>query len=402
MSIVWLVPAALAGLALIAAPVLIHLLTRHERRDVPFPSLRFLHATRFSALRRRFVDDWPLLLLRAAIVAAAALALAGPLFITSARERAWSQRVSRAFVVAGEAPLPEDERRTAFATATFRLTEPAGDALAAAVDWLNRQPPSAREIVVAGDVRAGMIGDADLRVVPADVGVRFLLDAEAPAPRDLIVPLLGHGGESDALAVHLEDDGTRVSAASGNDVKPGKANSLSVRAAVDDQPVADAALRAVLAGGVVPDQDARRALVVAWDGADLSDLGAPVAPMTEDWIARAVERVALPAEQRGGVLVIHLAGRPVDAAAAVELDRVVRAVFADRRAALEPARPSPGDLARWSRPPAGVSDTQQPRDEQDRRWLWGLTLLLLVAEQLWRRRGVRRADEAPAEEARVA
>ena len=39
---IWLVPAALAGLVLVAGPLALHLLTRHQARRLPFPTIRFV------------------------------------------------------------------------------------------------------------------------------------------------------------------------------------------------------------------------------------------------------------------------------------------------------------------------------------------------------------------------
>lgn len=405
MSVIWLAPLAFAGLTLLAAPILIHLLARQQRRPVPFPSLRFLHATRFSALQRRIVDDWPLLLLRLAIVACAVMALAGPLVLTGSRQRDWALRTSRALIVTPSAPGLDDEQRSAFASASFPLSTHAADTLAAAASWLHQQPPSAREIVIAGDLRASMLTDADVQLVPAEVGVRFLPSADAEPERDLVVPLLTKSGRvvvTGGLRVHLDDSQTRVLADSPTSSQR-RADVLTVRAAPGDQATADAALHAVLAGDVVLDQAVRRKVVVAWEGADVSDLGSATTPPTLEWIPAALERLARTAEQHGDTLVVRLPSRPQDERAAVELRDVARSVFADSRRDFEPRRLTPANLARWARPPAGPAADQRPQDEGDRRWLWGLTLVLLFAEQFWRRGDRRREDvDTASQEARVA
>lgn len=64
MSLAFLVPAFLVGLAALAIPILIHL-TRKETRDaVRFPSLMFIRQVPHKSTSRRAVDRWPLLLLR--------------------------------------------------------------------------------------------------------------------------------------------------------------------------------------------------------------------------------------------------------------------------------------------------------------------------------------------------
>src|SRR5690349_13098960 len=94
MSIFWTAPAALVGLALIALPIAVHLLARQNIRTLPYPSLRFLRQTQLASFRRRAVQDAALLLCRAAIVAIAAPALAGPVFQTPARQAAYANRVA--------------------------------------------------------------------------------------------------------------------------------------------------------------------------------------------------------------------------------------------------------------------------------------------------------------------
>ena len=65
---IWLQPLAWWGLAAVAVPALVHLLTRQRAARTRFPSLRFLTVSRTTALRRRVISDWPLLLVRALIV----------------------------------------------------------------------------------------------------------------------------------------------------------------------------------------------------------------------------------------------------------------------------------------------------------------------------------------------
>ncbi len=98
MSIAWMAPAALLGLALIALPIAIHLLVRQHARTLAFPSLRFLRETQLAAFRRRRIEDAALLACRAAIIALAAVALAGPVLQTAARTAGYAGRTSRAVV----------------------------------------------------------------------------------------------------------------------------------------------------------------------------------------------------------------------------------------------------------------------------------------------------------------
>jgi hypothetical protein len=114
-SVVWLAPLALTGLALVALPILIHLLARHRSRRLLFPTLRFLPTSQLAALRRRSIADWPLLVVRVLIITAAVIAAAAPVFVSAARRAAWDARLARAIVVTGNTPeieaLADEEAR---------------------------------------------------------------------------------------------------------------------------------------------------------------------------------------------------------------------------------------------------------------------------------------------------
>jgi hypothetical protein len=78
MPVVFLVPAILAGLAAIIVPILLHLRRRERERPMRFPSLMFLQRVTITTARRRRITDWPLLVVRATIIALAVLAFARP------------------------------------------------------------------------------------------------------------------------------------------------------------------------------------------------------------------------------------------------------------------------------------------------------------------------------------
>ncbi|MCX7806033.1 MAG: BatA domain-containing protein [Planctomycetota bacterium] len=71
-------PAFLFGLAASAIPVIIHLTWRKRSREVLFPSLKFLTVSARRTARRKRVTELLLLLLRCAMLALLAVALAGP------------------------------------------------------------------------------------------------------------------------------------------------------------------------------------------------------------------------------------------------------------------------------------------------------------------------------------
>ncbi|MBM4071790.1 MAG: VWA domain-containing protein [Planctomycetes bacterium] len=77
-----LAPYALAASALLAIPIIVHLLKPRKVRQTPFSSLRWLHLTRQHLTRRIRWHQFLLFLLRAAFIVLLVLALARPIFST--------------------------------------------------------------------------------------------------------------------------------------------------------------------------------------------------------------------------------------------------------------------------------------------------------------------------------
>ena len=88
MSPALLLPAALAALAALIVPLLIHLARRSEQRPTEFAALRWLRQKPKPRHRIRF-DEWPLLWLRLLLLALLALWLARPVLFDSADETPW-------------------------------------------------------------------------------------------------------------------------------------------------------------------------------------------------------------------------------------------------------------------------------------------------------------------------
>jgi len=78
MSLTFLVPLFLLGLAGIAVPVILHLTRKQRKNVVAFPSLMFLEKIPFQEQRRRRIQNWFLLLVRALALALLALAFSRP------------------------------------------------------------------------------------------------------------------------------------------------------------------------------------------------------------------------------------------------------------------------------------------------------------------------------------
>jgi hypothetical protein len=178
LQILWQNPAVLFGLAAVAAPIVIHILVQRRAEAFAFPTLRFLQPTRLAAIRRHVLDDAALLAVRAAIIAAAVAALAGPLMVTPARRTIWDRRVVRATVayptpgaVAGAelAPPPGADQGRPLRINTASLP----DGIRRAVAWLEASPPARRELVIESPFPIGSITAADVASIPASIGIRF-------------------------------------------------------------------------------------------------------------------------------------------------------------------------------------------------------------------------------------
>ena len=340
MNLFWTAPAALIGLALIALPIAVHLLARQRLRTLRYPSLRFLKQTELASIRRRTIEDVVLLACRVAIVAAAAMALAGPLLETPSRAAKDAGRISRAIVI-GE-PVAADVIAP-LEKGTFRSTlvrrSHIADALADAVRWLDTQPRSSREIVIAGALRRGSIQAVDLAIVPPGIGIRFQQTA-TDGPVDLPLSILTRRDgrlmrvERSAL---LTPEATRVTEGAASPVAP---DLVTISAPPADAALADAALRAALDEGV-PWRDFERRVVLVWRGGDppSSAAGAVLAQLTKIGRPGWIEPLTIPAEQ----------------------------------------------LDAWSRRPGPPVEQAPIGDDSDRRWLWALALALLAVEW-WLRR----------------
>jgi hypothetical protein len=439
----WLNPVALFALAAVAAPILIHILIQRKAERFPFPTLRFLRPTRLAAIRRHLLDDWPLLAVRVALLAAAAAALAAPLFVTSARRQAWDRRVARAIVTEDAAGrsrgdvVPAASLRQTFQGASL------SDGIRRAVLWLDSAPPARREIVIASPLPIGSITHADVASIPAAIGIRFERVGTLPATRTVPAGRLLTGEGVRALQVTLTGEQTSVSETAAGEA-PGLP--IDIVSAPDQRAVIDAAVSAVLSQRVwaaPPDRRARLVLVPA----AVSDASA----MTQPWMADAVARIARDPDLRAAgtrvaqglsdprfaappwqTLTAAADGRPLAAAAGSAGRFVVASAAAASDLAtpvllrsmanaiasepdLQAAEVAPiadSVLRRWSRPASPVTSPRVDTVEQDdRRWPW-LAALALLALETWMRRarsvdvpvvsGFGRTQEAREEGTRVA
>lgn len=172
----WAAPLA-AWLALAATlPILAHLWSRRRPATLPFPTLRFLREAAPVARRPRRIHEWPLLLLRLAIVAAVVVAAAGPTLVTANRLEAARQQLHRVVLIDHSAARHADAvtteaRQGAASVAVFGP----GDVsawLGSAIAHGQRAAAQHRvEIVVAWDGSRYAVAPDDLRRVPASLGL---------------------------------------------------------------------------------------------------------------------------------------------------------------------------------------------------------------------------------------
>ncbi len=445
---IWLNPAALFALAVVSAPFLIHLLVHRRAERFPFPTLRFLRPTRLAAMRRHVLEDVPLLLVRAAILAAACAALAGPLLVTAARRQAWDRRLVRAVVVAEGARAADTEGARAFSSSARQDASASheghagappreggqaselSDGIRRAVAWLETAPPARRELAIVSPLAIGSITAADIAAVPQDIGIRFERSGALPQsgtiPFGRLVTTNGEVERGVTLAGPQTSTRDTAIASSSANVWP-----IDVVAQPDARSAVDAAIAAVRAQHVwsaAPDRRARCVL--------LPFAVADPAPVRTPWIAEAIARVARDTDLQTATsrlprgvadasfmrapwqLVAAAAdGAPVVVAAA-EGDRllVVSGAPASDLAtplllrsianALAPVPdvqraevvPIPDAVLRaWAREPAAPAAPRVDRvAEDDRRWLW-IAVLVLLALETWMRRARQRHEQSAVE-----
>jgi hypothetical protein len=452
----WLNPSALFAIAAVAAPILIHILVQRRAERFSFPTLRFLQPTRLAAIRRHLLEDPGLLAIRIGVLAAAVVALAGPLLVTAARRRAWDNRLTQAIVIDDDAPaaatgVPSGDDRPG-ATLQQRFAGPSlPDGIRRAVLWLENTPPARREIVIASPLPIGSITPADLTAIPGGIGVRFERRPTLPATRTvpggrLLTPT---GVRAREVTMSGERTSFRDLDASDPAVWP-----IEIVAPAADKPALDAAAVAVLSEHVwaaPPERRARVVLIPATPTSDVVQALRPAVvngvsdavPITVPWMADAVARIARDADVQAAshrvtagltdgrfasapwqVIAVAADGRSL-AVAAGSADRLLVASAADamnlatpvllRSIAnsiatvpdLQQAEVMPiadAVLKQWSRLPAPVvSPRIETVDRDDRRWLWLAAVCLLALEHWVRRaRPVTASQQRKEADARVA
>ncbi len=430
----WLAPWAWVGLALLALPVLIHLLGRGPTRRVAFPSLRFIEVSRLLPVRVSTLHDRMLLLLRLLILAAAVAALARPLLPTPV-DPSLVPPLVRALIVDTSRSMFRDSpdggrtvdeaRRLAIQmeseadlVRTMATITPAG-VLPGAVGWLEQQA-GRRELVIISDFQVGVIDSLHLVLVPSEIGIRLLpvavtiesrLDREVfqATSRRLVrsVPRTATGYEITIDSAPLFAL-PRVLAP--DDLSPAERRAFDAAAAqpslaapIDTVPVAVLRLAGAAGPPLAPPATpavaayllrlARQSLLdqAALHLPPLDTIDPDLPVLRHDPQGRPVAQIGMVKDRVPEEVVV------VTAATAGHPGAVL--VSAALRLAMSVA-PSPAELltdvvptatlSTWERD-AGERVQPLPRNSRtsqrsDGRWLWGVALLLLVGEALLRRR----------------
>jgi hypothetical protein len=403
----WLAPWAFLGLLAVAVPVVIHLITRRRTRVQRFPTLRFIASARVLPVRALRPSDPLLLVLRCAVLAVVAAALAQPRLRTDARERAVAGVRARSVVVDTSASMrrPAEsggtaldvarrEAATAAAQADVALTVETADPaaqLAGASAWLARQPGFG-EIVIVSDFQVGGLVEADIARVAAGVGVT--LERVQVRAGTATIESAARRGEREILVTATPSDSMTHATWTVHAAGPGSTDEpVLLLSAAADRARADATLAAARPF-VAHRTDTTRAVAIVLAGfEDRAGIERALEPPDALWMADVIASVpAAAAVAAIGVAPIDGSERLVlvtDATpGSIESAELVVAVANALAPAVDVAEREPesiadAQLAAWQRAPTAV--TAPTDDGGDGRWLW-LVVLLLLGVETWVRR----------------
>ena len=424
MTLHWLNPLALAGLAAAALPVIIHLLKRHRAARVPFPTLRFLTDSRAAAVRMRSLSDPWLLILRVATIVAAVLAAAQPDLVTSWQRARADRRLARAILVDTSSSTGVFDRQREEAVAVERRadavvelrSERVGGSICQAAAALLEGPVARHEIVVISDFQHGTINGAEIDCVPPDAGLRFIQIGGALAghPSVTLVGLPADGRRTEQR-VEFEGPRTKVTFSEGEAAALPQPRILaSPNHAVAVAQLLRAAARVgtptlpankpmtfIFPGVPAPAAAGLRApwmiaaLVAVREDAALLEVATSrrnvkASALSPTWAAAARSAAGDPlvsAAAEGDRLLVSVSAEPSDllALATVRAFLTAAATMPDWRE-LEVENIPASQLKKWTRVAGPIPDERfKPTPPGDARWLWGLTLALLCAEWFARR-----------------
>ena len=424
MTLHWLNPLPLVGLAAAALPVIIHLLKRHRATRVPFPTLRFLTDSRAPAVTLRSLSDPMLLILRVAAIAAAVLAAAQPDIVTSWQRAREDRRISRAIVIdtsastnafAGKRDDVVTLERRADAVVEVR-TERAGASLCHTAAALLQGPAARHEIVVISDFQHGAVTDADVACVPSEIGLRFVQIADDwPGKASATLVGLQADGKTTEQRVEFEGPATRVTftrRGAGDGPQP------KVLAPSGDAPAVAQLVRAAARAGA-PALPAGRPITFLFPGVPAPAAGSPrvawmiaalaaaredpallnaaasrrdgkTRALSTDWVSvvrSATGRALVSAAAAGDGLLVSVSAEPSGVLSVAAVRAFLRAVAdAPVWRELEVEAIPPAQLKAWTRTAGPIPPGRfKPTPPGDARWLWMMALALLCVEWVLRR-----------------
>jgi hypothetical protein len=425
MTLSWLNPLALAGLAAAALPVVIHLLKRHRATRVPFPTLRFLTDSRAAAVKIRSLSDPMLLTLRVTAIVAAVLAASQPDVVTSWQRAREDRRTSRAIVIDTSSSTNASARNREEAVALERRadtvvevrSERAGASLCQTATALLEGPAARHEIVVISDFQHGTITDADVACVPFDIGLRFVQIADAGSGKAASATLVGlpADGRTTHQQVDFAGPVTRVTfqaraawggpqpkilAPSGDAAAVAQLMQAAARAGAPALPV-ERPIAFFFPGVPAPSAAPPRvpwmiaALTAAREDPALRDAAASrreakALTLAAAWVPvvrSASGGVLVSAAAAGDGLTVSVSAEPSDVLSVAAVRAFLTAVAAtpDWRE-LEVEAISPSQLKTWTRTAGPIPAGRfKPTPPGDARWLWALALALLCVEWVMRR-----------------
>jgi hypothetical protein len=421
---IWRNPWAWLGIATLALPVLIHLLSRGHARVFPFPSLRFLERSKLLPTRRTRIHDVALLLVRLGIFTSAVAALAQP-FLSASRSRTATTALARAILVDTSASMHggtaleaarRDARRLASEAQPALVIESANLAreLRGADAWLGRQS-GRRELVVLSDFQSGSLTATDLRAVQSTTGMRLVRvpTFASNAPIEVVARSMSGMTVARTTAAPTSTD---IEWSSRSDGTP-RVDLLMLAA----NATAAASRAARVVGVRLPLNTTHPIAIVFPSYAQRDGLTRRVAPLDQTWMTDLVARVrsdslmieaarnatvATSVDSLGLVVARNAAGRPVVTAAKGHIDshlvfftatepRSLTAVgliaaidrarsIANPLTELEPTTIPDQMLAAWRREAVDSKSAPESTDS-DGRWLW-ILVLVLIGVETWMRR----------------
>ena len=375
MNAALLLPAALAALAALLLPLLIHLARRSEQRPTDFAALRWLRQKPKPRHRIRF-DEWPLLILRLLLLALLALWLARPVLFGSARETPWVAVMPGIDITQARAAVDDDKARLHWLAPGFPALDrppPTSGSLpfASLLRQLDSELPAAVKLSV---LVPEQLQGADAQRPQLSRAIEWkVLPGAMPAPRPLATP-------APALTVRYAEDhkvGLRYLRAAATAWRPNTATTAFAAAPVAQALPAETRDLVWLAPGPLPaavsDWIRRGGTALLATETEYEFPAASSVYWRDEVGAPLVEGAAL---GRGRVLRFTRVFSPAAMPQLLqpEFPRNLRTLFATAAAA--PARVAARDYAPLT---GGASYAQPPRDLQP--WLALLIAAMLLVER---------------------